>query len=439
MATYGSYREYQAKVLEANDLLTVLKEYGVTPKVGLMAHCPFHADDRPSFSIILQPRRGGDPHFNCHGAGCGKAGDVAKFVSLMDGTTYAAALDKLAERVGLQPYRPHAGEVREEELRQQVLAITEFASHYYRWRWNTAATEYLCVERRLPVQLVDRFRLGYADGGFVDYLLKEWGATWGPVIAFAGLADERRRPGAVSEYRDRFRDRLMFPVFVQDRAVFLSGRSLDGSDPKYLHQKGYEAPLYNEDALNPKEVTVVEGPVDTLSLEAWDYPTVGFQGGMRESAVAKLRRVKTVYTCLDADKAGIAATLKMAAALGDQLKCITLPAGLDPNDFYRTRSKTEFEDLRAQATDPVRFALGQVPFDLPPERLSFALEPVLRLLAAYPPLTSDAYLETVLAPRYEWTRRGLQAARSEVDAYREAATQACPACGARLVTRRVPT
>jgi len=434
---FTSYREYQSAVRAASDLLTVLKEYGVTPKIGMMAHCPFHPDDRPSLSIVPAPRGGGDPYFNCHGAGCGAAGDVIKFVSLMDGVTYHVATDVLAERAHLPVYRAVAKDLQEEELRAQVQAVLDFASNYYRWKWNDDATTYLVGERHIPAEFVDRFRLGYADGGFTEYALGKWGESWGPVIAFAGLAEPSRRPGPAS-YRDRFFRRVMFPVFVRERPVFLTGRSLDGSDPKYLHQKGHEAPLYNEDALNAKQVFVVEGPVDALSLEAWGYPTVGFQGGMRESAIGKLRRIQTIYTVLDADKAGVTATLKMAVALGDQLKCVTLPAGLDPNDFYRTRSKTEFEDLVAAATDPVRFALRQVPDETPAEALSFALEPVLRLLAAYPPITAEAYVETVLLPRYELlrTKRGLGAVHAELDAYRNAATQACPSCGARLVVRK---
>lgn len=434
---FTSYREYQIAVRTAADLLTVLKGYGVTPKIGMMATCPFHADDNPSLSLVPSPRAGGDPYFNCHGGGCGAAGDVIKFVSLMEGITYRDATDVLADRLGLPVYRAVARDRDEEELRAQVQAVLDFASNYYRWKWNEDATAYLVDERRIPIEFVDRFRLGYADGGFTEYALSKWGDSWGPVIAFAGLAEPSRRPGAPS-FRDRFFRRLMFPIFVRERPVFLTGRSLDGSDPKYLHQKGSEAPLYNEDALNAKRVFVVEGPVDTLSLEAWDFPTTGFQGGMRDSAVGKLRRVKQVYSVLDADKAGVTATLKMAAALGDQLRCVTLPPGDDPNDFYRTHSKAEFEDLVAAATDPVRFALRQVPVDTPVEALSFALEPVLRLLASFPPITAEAYVEAVLLSQYKLlrTKRGLAAVHSELDAYRNAAMQACPSCGARLVVRK---
>lgn len=427
------YREYIDKVKRATDLLDLFREAKIPPNETNMVPCPFHPDSKPSMSVHPLHQ-----FFHCFG--CGQSGDVFTFVQKIDGLSFKPAVDKLAVRAGIPVYRPLQAHAQEVDWDRAIADAVEEAACYYQAKLvtNAPARAYLLDQRRLPEEFIARFRLGWADGYMLTEILSQWGQAWGPVFERAGLATEIKNATgwSGSSYRDFFFDRVMFPCFrgAFPRATFLSGRTIGNGEPKYLNQRGDDRPLYNEDALNPSHAFIVEGQIDTLSLVAWGFPAVGLLGGMLPSALAKLRRPQVIYSCLDPDRAGLASTVKLCAALGPYaVRTIPLPDGVDPNDFYRTRTKGEFEDLVTKAVDPVTHLIvrgSSSGLDLPR-----TLEPILRLLAALPPVTAETYLETV---RDRLDVRGplLKAARDQIADYREGVAQ-CPACGTAISRRQI--
>jgi hypothetical protein len=197
-------------------------------------------------------------------------------------------------------------------------------------------------------------------------------------------------------------------------------------EPKYLHQKGRPAPLYNADALQgAARILVTEGQIDALSLLAWKLQVVGLLGTPHAAHLATLRRVPEILLCLDGDPAGRRASLKLAAALGPRrTKIILLPEGEDPNDVYRTRTREEFVGWMVAARDPVELALH-----VGPVVTAEACGPLFALLAACDPLERHAYFAGPIAAWAKGERGLLKAMEAAWRAY-EAGPQRCSSCGA---------
>lgn len=420
-----TFKDYVEQVRAGNPILPVVQSYIKVELPQKMAVCPFHPDSRPSMSI--HPERG---FFNCFG--CHTSGDVFRFVELMDGCSFKDALTKLAARAGLPTFTPHPQERAMVEHQRAVQEVTELAALYYQQRLTDEAMAYVCDQRGFPESVLDDFRVGWADGGLVAHVRAAYGEPWAQVLHPAGLATQYQD----GSLHDLLRDRVVFPALHQGRAIFLTARSMDGREPKYMHQRGLEAPLFNVDAINPGRLFVTEGPLDAISLHVWGYPVVALLGGARDSALGRLRRAKELYVCLDADRAGRESTLKLAHALGTKLRVVRLPNGQDPNDVFRSGDKAGFDQLVAQATDPVRFAVECVPLDTPPERLGTELEPTFRFLATLSPLDCEMYLDMYIRPRFKLGKEAMVAARAELARHRELADLRCPACGTFLTKRR---
>ena len=425
-----SYGRYVEQVREASPIGDVVRERLNTRDVAAMYLCAFHVDSKPSMSV--NAARG---FFHCFG--CGASGDVFRFVQLMDGVGFRQSVQTLAKRAGLPDYRPQAADAQQLEWDRALATAVDAVATYYASKLVGDPLRYLTEQRGLPADLCARYRVGWADGGACAYVEAALGPSWLPVLQHAGLAREVRggmtwMPGVLT-HRDYLYERVTFPCLVDGRATFLSGRATQPEQtPKYLHQSGHPAPLYNEPALSPGDVYVTEGPLDALSLLAWDLPAIALQGGMRASALGKLQRVGKLYVCLDNDAAGYAHTLKLAAALGTRVRIVPLPPGQDPNDVYRTGTKAQFLSYVAQAQDPITYGLTRVDPALAttdPVAFSAAVDPMLRLLATRPPLETEAYVAS-MAARFKWKRPATDAARAQITQHRTVVS--CPACGTML-------
>jgi DNA primase len=372
--------------------------------------------------------------FFCFGAGCGASGDVFSFVRKWEGLpSFRAAVDFLARKTGLDPFRPTPETTQEWELERVIGDVTNEMVAYYAHKVGREAIDYL-ARRAIPTALVEKHRLGWADGGATAFLKATLGPLGPEAAVKAGLAFELRNVATwvagAQTHRDLLERRVVFPCLRNFQAMFLSGRAIDpGVEPKYLHQKGRDVPLYNEDAITTEQVFVTEGPLDALSLEAWSYPAVALQGGARASALPKLRRARAVYLCLDADAAGQEATLRLAAGLRNGVKVVRLPPGMDPNDMLRKDARAMFDAAVTAAVDPLEFALDLAHG----EAATQALTPLLTLLASYPHLDAEVYLAGAVASRLGLSARAVQALRHDLDERRAGNQQQCSACGSVLV------
>jgi DNA primase len=311
-------------------IVDVVGSYIKLDKAGssFKALCPFHNEKSPSFNV--SPSR--DAYY-CFG--CNRGGDIFSFVEEIEGIEFVDALKLLADRAGVTLTH----DIKENKSEREHLAsLMEEATLFYERQLlqNTAVKAYL-VDRGLTEETVRSFRIGFAP--------LEWRAVYDHLrskhfsdaeIEKAGLV----KPTEGKEPYDRFRGRVMFPIFdANGRVVAFSGRvfgeqkNKDGSDvAKYINSP--ETPLYDKSsimfgydrakrAIRTQNFTIlVEGQMDLImSHQAGTENTVAVSGtALTEKHLTLLKRLSdNLVFAFDADEAGLRATaraFRLALALG---------------------------------------------------------------------------------------------------------------------------
>jgi DNA primase len=307
-----------------------------------MAVCPFHSEKTPSMSID-----GARGLYHCFG--CGKSGDVFKWVQETQAVDFSGALELLARRAGVTlTIDPEAAKRRSQ--RERLVEATSMAVEFYMDRLKTgsdagSARSYL-RSRGYDGEVVDQFSLGYSPEDWEELVrhLRDRGIR-DETMQKAGLASGTRRGGVV----DRFRGRIMFPIFdLRGDSVGFGARILDGDGPKYLNTP--ETAIYHKsrllyglnwaksDIVRRDTSVVVEGYTDVIAMHRADMPVAVATCGtaLGEDHLDLLRRFsEKVVLAVDADEAGAGAALRgfERSVPGDlDLRVAVLPQGKDPAD-----------------------------------------------------------------------------------------------------------
>jgi DNA primase catalytic core len=396
----SAFRDFVERVRESTDILEVIGQ-----RVSLDRHhkglCPFRPETTPSLSVNPEGR-----YWHCFG--CGAGGDVFKFLELFEEKLFMTVLLELAQRAGIPVPAGDGGEgdrIREERQIEDVLAAT---ADFYHRGLPPKAKAYLIGERGFTEETISRFRIGYAGGGLREHLTGECSFSV-DVCLKAGVL-KQVSDGGVADY---FHDRIIFPNLRRGRVVHLSGRRIDGGDPKYLHLPGEIRYLYNEDALLCKEAIVTEGVADCISATQAGYAAVATLGtsGFKPEYLSKFSRCDRVNICFDGDEAGRQGAVKVARLIGSRARIVELPDGADLNDFLKAHLKDEFQALVASAKDSMQYQISLIPAEVGKVDLLARLEPLLAELAPGDPARAEAYLCGEIKPRFKL-------AKAEVDAYR---------------------
>ena len=387
------------------------------------ARCPFHVEKTPSF--VVDPQR---QSWRCYGA-CSEGGDIFGWIQKRENIDFKEALRVLAQRAGirLEPASPERAA--RERLQQRLLDANSAALIWWRSLLADApaaehAREYV-ADRGIEEASAAQFEIGYADG--VDGDLQRHLATLGfrsEELEQAGLIVITERGP-----RDRFRNRLMFPIRNRSGdCVGFSGRALDDDPAKYVNTP--ESPVFQKRALlyglnfaadairQAGSVVVVEGYTDVISAHAHGSPnTVASMGtALTEAQVALIAPLtKDVRFALDSDAAGQAATrrgietvqhafadgiLRGQDRLSADIRIIELPPGRDPDDLIREQPDA-WNELIAGARPFLDFLLDQArarhDLDQPRGRADFAdeLAPVIQRISD--PVIRSAYVNRVAA------------------------------------------
>ncbi len=341
--------------------------------VGL---CPFHDDHRPSLDVDPDRAR-----YRCWA--CGAVGDVFSWVMAMENVSFPEALQRLAERAGIDLPRRHVDPKRVEldRLRSAVRwALDQFVAALWQPSLGRRAREYL-ESRGFRGETLRRFSIGYAPPRW-DWLV-ERAVTAGielPLLARVGLVRERRDGG----FYDWFRDRVIFPIFdLQGRPIAFGGRVLpDSADQAAKYINSPETPLFSKRATlyslhiarrhpmrdaqtGARRLVIVEGYTDCLALHqagiACAVATLGT--ALSEQHVGVLRRyVDGAVLVFDADEAGARAAdraLDLFLRTGFDARICVLPAGADPADYIAEHGAEGFLDCVGAATEPLLFRLNR--------------------------------------------------------------------------------
>ena len=381
--------------------------------------CPFHEERTPSFSV--------DPVgklYYCFG--CGKGGDVVRFVQETENLDFVGAIEYLAERfrVTLEYDESSPREDAARQRRERLTALLEQATSYFeRTLWESeagASVRDYVASRGLGEEIARTFRLGLSRGTGLVAKARERGFTDEEIRA-AGLANARGN--------DYFPFRLMFPLSdARGRIVGFQARKLRDDDPlrgKYvntpegeLFKKGnvlYGLHLARPAVAKQDRAIVVEGNTDVIALrQAEVEPVVASMGtALTENQLRELGRLtKRLFLCFDADAAGQEATLRgmeLAVGQGFDVRVVALPKGEDPADApdsftarlgaaesyvqYRVRIELERTDDRQEAFVRAREILARAEdsperhdaLRLLADRLDLPRETLAGLAAARPP------------------------------------------------------
>jgi len=316
-----------------------LKKAGVNYK-GM---CPFHQEKTPSF--IVSPEK---QIWHCFG--CGRGGDVFKFLMEREGIEFPEALKILAEQVGVKLSKVPSGS---SDSKKVLYTINELAAKYFEKVMSDSsegrkAKDYF-VGRGLTPQTIQEFRLGYAPSNgraLIDFLKRKNISE--KDIERAGLGVYKGK-----FLRDKFVSRAMFPLTDSlGRVVAFTGRVLDSKAvPKYLNSP--ETPIFRKSELlygldlakshiqQGGKVVLVEGQMDVISSHQADVKnTVGVSGTAftREQMKIISRYASEILMALDADEAGSEATKRaigLASEFDLNIKVILLGEHKDPDSLIK--------------------------------------------------------------------------------------------------------
>ena len=323
------------------------------------ACCPFHDERTPSFYVSPAKQ-----FYHCFG--CGAHGSAVKFLMEYERLEFPDAVEELAQSVGLTV--PHeGGPARPREDHTDLYALLDAAAAFFqRALPESAAAKAYCKKRGLDKDVIERFRIGWAPGGW-DAVKRALGTSDARVkmLEQAGMLST----GDKGKY-DRFRERLMFPILDRrGRVIAFGGRILEGDGPKYLNSP--ETPLFHKGRelfalwqvrqANAKleRLIVVEGYMDVVSLhQAGVTQAVATLGTATTNEHAELlfRAAPDVFFCFDGDRAGRSAAWRALESVlprmrdGRQAFFLFLPEGEDPDSLVRKEGREGFEARLKQAT-----------------------------------------------------------------------------------------
>ncbi len=352
-------QEIISQILDRANIVEIISGYIPLKQVGrnFKAPCPFHHEKTPSFVVNADKQI-----FHCFG--CGVGGNVVSFVMKQERMEFPEALKFLAEKTGVEIPREDVKNNQANELRQQILRVNGLSAKYYHQNLLSdksdlakTAREYL-KSRGLSLESVVKFQLGLAlddwDGLLKFLRLENFSPSF---LEKAGLLIAKNQGGG---HYDRFRERIMFPIFnARDQIVAFGARSLDkNNSAKYINSP--ETPLYTKgnylyglnwakDAIARQDIViVVEGYMDFITPFTAGVENIVASLGtaLTVEQIRLIRRyTKNVVMLFDADPAGQAAMIRSLDLLveeGMSVKVAALSEGEDPDSFVRKFGKEAF-------------------------------------------------------------------------------------------------
>ena len=353
-------------IKEKIDLVQLVQEYVPLKKAGIYykAPCPFHREKTPSFMVNAEKQI-----WKCFG--CGKGGDVFSFIEEMEGLDFPESLKLLADRAGvkLDTYRSEI----DKSQKNRILEINQKAAYFFHhvlleMDGAKIAREYL-EKRGLTKETIEQWQIGFIPDQWdllTQYFLKK-GIGVDDLIA-AGLTIKKDAARAGQGFYDRFRGRIMFPIWdVHGNVVGFTGRVLvetENSGGKYLNTPqtlAYDKSrvLYGlnkaKTEIKAQDLAViVEGQMDVVACHQAGMKNVVASSGtaLTIDQVKLLKRYSpNVAMAFDGDKAGVAAAkrgIDIALAEGLNVRAISIPdgSGKDADECLKKNPAIWFESVK---------------------------------------------------------------------------------------------
>ena len=362
-------QEFLYQLKQANPIDQVMGSYVRLVRAGslLKCQCPFHSEKTPSCVVYANTQ---DPHFYCFG--CHAGGDVITFLMKMEGLSYIDAVQMLAERAGMQMPQQEFDNG-EAKRRTRMLELNRAAARWFYEQLTGSDKRGLIYlkERQLKPEIIRKYGLGFAPdswSGLAD-AMRRLGYTDQELLD-ANLCSVSNKTGKLY---DRFRNRVMFPIFdLRGSVIAFGGRTIEkDGEPKYLNsadtlvfKKGRNLFSMNfAKKSQSKRLILAEGYMDVIAIH---------QGGF-ENVVASLGTALTPDQCrlmrqyaeevvisYDSDAAGQNATLKAVNLLrsaGLRPRILHMHDAKDPDEYIKKFGAGRFRLLLEEADDAVSYEL----------------------------------------------------------------------------------
>ena len=342
------------------DIVELIDQYIPLKKTGTnySCCCPFHQEKTPSFNVI--------PHkqfFYCFG--CGASGNAIKFLMMFLHLPFPEAIQYLADKQGIS--LPIANQSHQLIQTTQLSSLLEKINQYYQkclYQKPAPIIDYI-KKRQLNKNVIDTFQLGYAAGDW-QTIQKIFSKETKQLLE-AGMIIAKE---SSHQYYDRFRNRLMFPIYNrQGKMIGFAGRVLDDQQkPKYMnspetvlfHKQKELYGLYQVLAHQPKPdfIVVVEGYMDVISLFQFGLPqAVATMGTATSHYHLQMLHKYTdnIIFCFDGDAAGKQAAwraLENTLPFYNQManiRFLFLPEGHDPDSYIRAVGTETFKSQITQS------------------------------------------------------------------------------------------
>ena len=329
--------------------------------------CPFHGEKTPSFNVVEDKQ-----FYHCFG--CGRSGDVFKFIEEYQQVNFSDAVSILGERLGIEIVRPIHNQVQQTSPHQNLYEMHDKAARFYHailmtTKMGEEARNYL-YKRGLTDEVLKHFMIGLAPAER-SYLYQRLSDDYSEKdLLDSGLF----YLSETNQFFDTFHNRIMFPLSNdQGKVIAFSGRvwqEADSQTGKYknsrataIFNKSYE--LYHLDRVKKgsgkaPEIYLMEGFMDVIAAyRAGIENAVASMGtALTSEHVNHLKRfTKKVIITYDGDRAGQAATAKALEELGDlPVQIVQIPDAMDPDEYLQKNSPEDLAYLLANTRiSPIEF------------------------------------------------------------------------------------
>ncbi|MFP4083019.1 MAG: DNA primase [Candidatus Aminicenantes bacterium] len=357
------------QIRQAANIIDIASQYTTLRKRGQkhVGLCPFHSEKDPSFTVDEEKQL-----FHCFG--CGMGGDLFTLVMEKESLSFPEALNYLAEKYNIplpqkRKLSPQLLKLEEKifNINEQTLAF--FKKNLFNTQEGRQALDYL-KKRNISEDIIQKFKIGYALNSWDSLLTFFQRKNIQPsVLEKGGLVLRRQKKEG---YYDRFRGRIIFPIFnLSGKAVAFGGRTAFDDEPKYLNSP--DTPVYSKGKLlyglnfckesirSKREIILVEGYTDFIALYQAGITNISASLGtsLTSHQVTLVSRfAPRIVVSYDADTAGKKAALRAVSVCfekGVQIKVLSLPSGLDPDSFISRHGVDSFENLVKNSTPGLRF------------------------------------------------------------------------------------
>ncbi|OHB36599.1 MAG: DNA primase [Planctomycetes bacterium GWA2_40_7] len=351
-----------SEIQRSLNIIDIVSDYVALKRTGrnFLGLCPFHHEKTPSFTVNVEKQI-----YKCFG--CGEGGTVFNFLMKQEALTFPEAVKALAEKANI---RIDSFNTKEWSQSTSILyeanekAASFFTDMLLKTKDGKQSRDYVS-NRLINDDSINKFRLGYAPNHW-DSLVnksKEWGVNI-QVLEKAGLVITKQDKACY----DRFRNRLMFPIFdSQNRPVGFGARALDNSLPKYLNSP--ETPVFNksktlyginlakESMIRNRKVLLMEGYTDVIMAHQYgiDWSIAVLGTALTREHVRLLRRYcDNAILVFDADTAGQKSSERNLDIFIEEdfdVNVVLLPKNYDPYDFLVKNGRQSFLEQVEKAYD----------------------------------------------------------------------------------------